>query len=46
MRDVDNLRNFFGRYAPALLGTQYGPEVWALFAAGVLKPDTALDWPS
>jgi RIO kinase 1 len=42
LRDVDNLRAFFGRYDPALLATQYGPEIWALYAAGLLDPDTPL----
>jgi RIO kinase 1 len=42
IRDVDNLRNFFGRHAPALLSTQYGPEIWALYAGGVLVPDMRL----
>ncbi len=42
MRDVDNLRNFFGQYAPSLLATQYGPEIWALYAAGQLSPETPL----
>jgi RIO kinase 1 len=42
IRDVDNLRNFFGRYAPALLATRYGPEIWALYAGGRLVPDMPL----
>jgi RIO kinase 1 len=42
MRDVDNLRSFFGRHAPALLATQYGPEIWALYASGLLEPDMPL----
>ncbi|WP_418317216.1 PA4780 family RIO1-like protein kinase [Piscinibacter sakaiensis] len=42
MRDVDNLRNFFGRHAPSLLPTQYGPEIWSLFASGLLTPETVL----
>lgn len=42
LRDVDNLRHFFGRFAPELLATQYGPEIWALFAAGLLTPGTPL----
>ena len=42
MRDVDNLRTFFGRHAPSLLATQYGPEIWALYAAGLLTPDMPL----
>ncbi len=42
LRDVDNLRIFFGRYAPALLATRYGPEIWALYAGGLLAPDMPL----
>ncbi|MFG6428343.1 PA4780 family RIO1-like protein kinase [Roseateles sp. LYH14W] len=42
IRDVNNLRNFFGQYAPALLGTQYGPEIWAIYAAGQLLPGLPL----
>lgn len=42
LRDVDNLRVFFGRFAPALLATRYGPEIWSLYAAGLLAPDTPL----
>ena len=42
LRDVDNLRDFFGRYNPALLPTRYGPEIWALYEKGLLRPDTAL----
>ena len=41
-RDVDNLTNFFGVVAPELLGTQFGKEIWALYQAGVLTPDTPL----
>ena len=42
MRDVDNLRTFFGRFAPELLATRYGPEIWALYAAGLLSTETPL----
>jgi RIO kinase 1 len=42
MRDAENLRSFFGRHAPALLSTQYGPEIWSLYAGGVLRHDTPL----
>jgi RIO kinase 1 len=42
LRDVDNLRNFFGQYAPALLATRFGPEIWALYAAGLLVPGMPL----
>ncbi len=41
-RDVANLRNCFGRYAPELLATDYGREIWALFEAGKLEPGTPL----
>ena len=41
-RDVANLRTCFGRYAPELLATRYGEEIWALYEAGKLLPDTAL----
>lgn len=42
LRDVDNLRSFFGRFAPSLLATQYGPEIWALYAGGLLVPGMPL----
>jgi RIO kinase 1 len=42
LRDVDNLRNFFGGFAPDLLATRYGPEIWELFQRGLLRPDSAL----
>ncbi|MEO8751592.1 MAG: PA4780 family RIO1-like protein kinase [Casimicrobiaceae bacterium] len=42
LRDVDNLRKFFGRFAAALLGTDYGNEIWALYESGKLLPDVVL----
>jgi RIO kinase 1 len=42
LRDVDNLRDYFGRYAPELLPTRYGPEIWDLYERGLLTPDTVL----
>ena len=42
LRDVGNLRNFFGRFAPELLQIDYGNEMWDLYQRGVLHPDTAL----
>jgi RIO kinase 1 len=41
-RDVTNLSNYFGRYAPELVGTQYGKEIWSLYAGGLLTLDTPL----
>ena len=42
LRDVANLRNFFGQFAPELLRTSYGLEMWDLYQRGVLHPDTRL----
>ena len=41
-RDVDNLANYFGQFAPELKLTQYGKEIWALYQRGELLPGTAL----
>ena len=41
-RDVHNLTTYFGRYAPELLTTQYGKEIWSLYEHGALTPDVAL----
>ena len=41
-RDVDNLRDFFGRFAPELLQSRFGEEIWGLYQRGVLQPDAAL----
>ena len=41
-RDVGNLATFFGRFAPQLLGSEYGKEIWALYQAGQLLPGTPL----
>src|SRR6187455_754896 len=42
LRDVGNLRAFFGRFAPELLATQFGAEIWSLYTDGVLQPATPL----
>ena len=41
-RDVDNLAFYFGQFEPALNGTQYGKEIWALYQAGLLHPGVKL----
>jgi RIO kinase 1 len=41
-RDVENLAVYFGQFAPELLTTQYGKEIWAIYQRGELLPDTAL----
>jgi len=42
LRDVANLRDFFGQFAPALLSTDYGPEIWSLYQAGLLNNEAVL----
>ena len=41
-RDVGNLTDYFGRFAPELLTTQYGKEIWSLYAHGELHPEVEL----
>ncbi|MFA6969838.1 MAG: PA4780 family RIO1-like protein kinase [Gallionella sp.] len=41
-RDVENLANYFGQFAPELLNTQYAKEIWAIYQRGELLPDTPL----
>lgn len=41
-RDVKNITNALGQFAPELLATQYAAEMWALFDKGELKPDSKL----
>lgn len=41
-RDVANLATYFSRFAPQLATTQYGKEIWMLYGAGLLRPDTLL----
>lgn len=41
-RDVDNMAAYFGRYAPELLATEYGKEIWKLYSAGKLSPTKEL----
>ena len=42
LRDVGNLRDFFGQFAPPLLATDFGPEIWSLYQAGLLTNETVL----
>jgi RIO kinase 1 len=41
-RDVANLASYFSRFAPQLLGSEYGKEIWRLYLAGHLNPDVEL----
>jgi len=42
LRDVTNLRDFFGQFAPELQSTHFGPEIWHLYQAGLLSQDSVL----
>jgi RIO kinase 1 len=41
-RDVANINASLGRFAPDLLETDHAREMWALFEAGTLRPDSVL----
>ena len=41
-RDVNNMRETFGRAAPELLETEYAHEIWKLYESSELKPDSPL----
>ena len=45
LRDVVNLRDFFGRFAPEILHTDFGPEIWDLSQRGELTTDAKLTGP-
>lgn len=42
LRDVHNLRASLARFAPELMATHFGEEMWLLFERGELRPDTTL----
>ena len=42
LRDVENLANYFGQFAPELLTTNYGLEIWSLYQSSQLQPETPL----
>ena len=42
LRDVDNLATYFGQFAPELLTTNYGMEIWSLYQSSKLHPDSVL----
>lgn len=41
-RDVNNMTRYYARYAPELAGKLYAEEIWALYEAGKLRPDSKL----
>tara|TARA_B110000238_G_scaffold198237_1_gene242446 strand:- start:98 stop:955 length:858 start_codon:yes stop_codon:yes gene_type:complete len=42
IRDVDNITNYYGQFAPQLLQSKYAQEMWALFEGGELTTETEL----
>ncbi|MDG1166146.1 MAG: serine protein kinase RIO [Porticoccaceae bacterium] len=41
-RDVNNMTQYYGQFAPELLGSRYAKEIWALYEDGALKPGIEL----
>lgn len=41
-RDVKNITDYYGSFAPDLLETHYAQEIWALYEDGNLHPDREL----
>ena len=41
-RDVQNMTEYYGLFAPELLESHYAQEIWALYEAGDLHPDRQL----
>jgi RIO kinase 1 len=42
LRDVENITEFYSRFAPYLADTHFGEEIWELHEKGELKPDLKL----
>ena len=41
-RDVRNMATYFGQFAPELLSSHFGKEMWRLYQSGDLHPDSKL----
>lgn len=41
-RDVQKITEYYAQFAPELLDTRFGKEIWALYEAGDLHPDVPL----
>jgi len=41
-RDINNMRNYYGRYASGLLETQFAKEIWSLYENGKLTAEFEL----
>ena len=42
IRDVENMTNYYGQFAPELLHSKYAQEMWALYERGELTFETKL----
>ncbi|MBM68356.1 MAG: serine protein kinase RIO [Haliea sp.] len=42
LRDVQRVTNYYGLFAPSVLDTRYGEEIWQLFEDGELTPEHSL----
>ncbi|WOT05801.1 PA4780 family RIO1-like protein kinase [Shewanella youngdeokensis] len=42
LRDVNNMTQYYGQYAPSVLGSKYAQEMWLKFESGDLTPETEL----
>ncbi len=42
LRDVENLAAYFGQFAPELLQTDFGMEMWSLYQSSALTPESLL----
>ncbi len=41
-RDINNMTQYYGQFAPQLLNSRYADEMWALYEQGELLPGTVL----
>lgn len=41
-RDVNNMTEYYGQFAPQLLGRLYAEEIWSLYEDGALHPESPL----
>lgn len=42
IRDVENMTNYYGQFAPELIGRKYAQEMWKLYEKSELTPETQL----
>lgn len=41
-RDINNMKDYYSKFAPELKATRYAEEMWSLYEEGKLRPDTPL----